>query len=228
MLLNFCSHDLAQWSQDKPSHAKPSGEAEDAARVAVEVEVEDGVELRMPPKLTFNKTYLLLPAAAHFVVIDIIIISNCYGLDKFVLWQVAATAAATAADRLLQQNLNCRLTHFPSRPTSPLRLHLIDGKANIIFALRSSEPWSLASSSSSSFTSSAPFANKFMLISCILRSSSDCADIIIARGRVFRHANQSISFHRTGNSMACYKENAAYPTNPPTLPLSLTCLCVFL
>lgn len=65
----------------KPRQAKPSGEAEDAARV--EVEVEDGVELRMPPKLTFNKTYLL--PAAHFVVIDIIIISNCYGLDKFVL-----------------------------------------------------------------------------------------------------------------------------------------------
>lgn len=95
---------------------------------------------------------------------------------------------------------------------------VVDGKANIIFALRSSDPWSLASSS---FTSCTPFANKFMLISCILRSSSGCADIIIACGRVFRHANQSISFHQTGNSMACYKENAsltAYPSIPPSPP----------
>lgn len=62
---------------------KPSGEAEDAAGVEVEdvvvVEAEDAT------KLTFNKTYLPAGSAHFVVVIDIIIISNCYRLDKFVL-----------------------------------------------------------------------------------------------------------------------------------------------
>lgn len=48
--------------------------------------------------------------------------------------------------------------------------------------------------------------------------------LIIARGCVVRHANQSIRFHQAGNSMACYKENAsltAYPVYsvPPSVCL---------
>lgn len=66
---------------------KPSGEAEDAAGVEVEhvVVVVVVVGAEDATKLTFNKTYLPAGSAHFVVVIDIIIISNCYRLDKFVL-----------------------------------------------------------------------------------------------------------------------------------------------
>lgn len=185
---------------------KPSGEAEDAAGVAVEDVVDVGL-LRMPQSWHLIKC--ICRQAAHFIVIDIIIISNCYRLDRFVLWQVAIE---TAAEQLLQQNFNCRLTHFPtSRPTSSSFVAIVDGKANVVFVLRSSELWSSASSA-------ARFANKFMLISCILRSGQ-VANCFNNSPRPRLPSCKSINiFSPSREFHGCYKENAsltAYPTSCP-------------